>query len=98
MAIKSFKDRGTEDINLGSNTRAARGVLPRQLHGRTQVKLARLNAAESLHDLTSLLGNRFEHLKGNRSGQCSIRINDQYRLCFVWQGSHAYDVEIVDYH
>ena len=57
-----------------------------------------LNAAHELRDLMSPPGNRLEKLKGDRNGQHSIRINDQYRVCFVWRASDAYDVEIVDYH
>lgn len=61
-------------------------------------KLAQLDAAETLEFLRSPPGNRLEALKGNRAGQCSIRINDQFRLCFRWLESSAADVEIVDYH
>jgi toxin HigB-1 len=61
-------------------------------------KLLYLHAAERLEDLRVPPGNRLEALKGDRSGQHSIRINDQWRLCFVWRGGHAYEVEIVDYH
>jgi toxin HigB-1 len=57
-----------------------------------------LNAAGGLGDLTVPPGNRLERLKGDREGQYSIRINDQYRVCFVWREGNAYDVEIADYH
>jgi proteic killer suppression protein len=57
-----------------------------------------LAAACSLKDLRSPPGNRLEALKGDRQGQYSIRINDQFRICFIWRGNHAYKVEIVDYH
>ena len=57
-----------------------------------------LNNAQSLQDLSVPPGNRLEGLRGNRQGQHSIRINDQWRVCFVWRESDAYDVEIVDYH
>ena len=57
-----------------------------------------LDAATVLHDLKLPPGNRLEKLKGNRQGQHSIRINDQYRICFVWRGQDAYEVEITDYH
>ena len=57
-----------------------------------------LDAAPDLHTLAALPGSRLERLKGDRKGQCSIRINDQWRLCFLWRDSHAYEVEIVDYH
>lgn len=61
-------------------------------------KLAALDAAHELRDLLSPPGNRLEALKGDRAGQHSMRINDQFRLCFVWNGQHAEQVEIVDYH
>jgi proteic killer suppression protein len=61
-------------------------------------KLVQLDAAHELRDLQSPPGNRLEALKGDRQGQHSIRINDQFRLCFVWNGQHAESVEIVDYH
>ncbi len=61
-------------------------------------KLDMLDAAPDLRTLATLPGNRFESLKGDRRGQYSIRINDQWRICFVWLERHAYDVEIVDYH
>ena len=57
-----------------------------------------LDAADSILDLRSPPGNHLEALKGNRKGQHSIRINDQYRICFVWRGGHAHHVEITDYH
>lgn len=98
MAIQSFKNQGTEDINYGRVTKPALRVLPAGLHKKAQVKLARLSAASNFQDLRTLPGNRFEVLKGNRKGQCSIRINDQYRICFKWEAEHASAVEIVDYH
>lgn len=61
-------------------------------------KLRYLHRAETLQDLRSPPGNRFEALRGNRRGQHSIRINDQWRICFRWQNNNAHDVEIVDYH
>lgn len=61
-------------------------------------KLGALEAAHELRDLLSPPGNRLETLRGDRAGQHSIRINDQFRICFVWNGSHAEQVEIVDYH
>ena len=98
MAILSFKNPGTEDINYGRVTKHALGLLPKELHKKAQVKLARLSAASSFQDLKTLPGNRFEALKGDRKGQYSIRINDQYRICFKWQYEQAVGVEIVDYH
>jgi toxin HigB-1 len=68
------------------------------LHEKARIKLARIHAAETLADLASLPGNRFEPLRGDRKEQYSIRINDQYRICFAWQSGAALDVEITDYH
>lgn len=65
---------------------------------RAENKLAMLEAAESLDDLCPLPGTRLEKLKGDRDGQYSIRLNDQYRICFEWRDGNAYNVEIVDYH
>ena len=98
MAVRTFKTKAMEDVNYGRKTKAARRLLPVSLHEKAQVKLARLAAAESLNDLTSLPGNRLEALKGDRQGQHSLRINDQYRICFRWLDNGAEDVEIVDYH
>ena len=68
------------------------------MHKKAQVKLARLSAISGLYDLKAIKGNHFEALKGDRKGQYSIRINDQYRICFKWIDEHAARVEIVDYH
>jgi len=98
MAIKSFRNKVTEDLNYGKASKLALRRLPGKLHKKAQIKLARLGAATSMQDLKGIRGNRFEALKGDRKGQYSIRINDQYRICFRWEGQDAYDVEIVDYH
>ena len=98
MAIRNFKTRGTEDINYGRATKEALRTLPQELHRKAQIKLARLGAVTSMQDLQEIRGNRFEKLKGERQGQYSIRINDQYRICFTWEEENAVDVEIVDYH
>jgi len=98
MAIRSFKDKVTEAINAGQNNKQTQKLLPPELHLKAQIKLAVLGAATSLDDILELRGNRFETLKGRRAGQCSIRINDQYRICFEWRGSDAFEVEITDYH
>jgi proteic killer suppression protein len=100
MAIRSFGDRGSEDINYARETKAARRILPVILHEKARTKLARVHAAETLEDLASLPGNRFESLKADRKGQYSIRINDQYRICFEWEASTraALNVVITDYH
>jgi proteic killer suppression protein len=63
-----------------------------------RTRLRRLDAASSLNDLAQISGNRLETLRGDRAGQHSIRINDQWRVCFIWRDGNAYDVEIVDYH
>ena len=91
--IKSFRDRDTERLfkrlpsrRWGSVARAARR------------KLEMLEAAESLDELRIPPGNRLEALKGDRRDQHSIRINDQWRICFVWRRGDAFDVEITDYH
>lgn len=73
-------------------------LLPIELQKKVQIKLARLCAATSLQDLQELRVNRFEALRGDRKGQYSIRINDQYRIYFCWLEQNAVDVEIVDYH
>ena len=98
MGIRSFKNRGTEDINYGRASKEASRVLPKELHRKAQVKLARVGAATSIQDLREIKGNRFETLKGDRKGQYSIRINDQCRICFTWEEENALDVEISDYH
>jgi proteic killer suppression protein len=98
MAIGSFRNRATEDINYARRTKPALRLLPAKLHEKARIKLARLHAAESLDDLASLRGNRLEKLLGDRAGQHSIRLNDQYRICFRWTAEGAEDVEIVDYH
>ena len=98
MPIRSFRDQATEDINYGRSSKAARRALPATLHGKGRIKLARLHAADTLADLATLPGSRLEPLKGDRKGQHSIRINDQYRICFEWRDHAAERVEIVDYH
>ena len=98
MAIHNFHNQATEEIHYGRTSKIAIKLLPIGLHRKAQVKLARLGAATSLQDLQELRGNRLEALKGDRAGQYSIRINDQYRICFRWYSQNAYDVEIIDYH
>ena len=78
MAIRNFKNKGTDDINYGRITKEALRTLPKELHRIAQIKLARLGAVTSMQDLQEIRGNRFEKLKGERQGQYSIRINDQY--------------------
>jgi proteic killer suppression protein len=98
VAIESFKNKGTEDINYGRTSKEALNILPKELHRKAQIKLARVGAATSLQDFREIRGNRFEVLKGDRKGQYSIRINKKYRICFRWMKGDALDVEIVDYH
>ncbi len=98
MAIRNFKNKGTEDINYGRISKEALRTIPKELHKKAQIKLARLGAVTSIRDLQEIRGNRFEKLKKNRSNQFSIRINDQYRICFRWEKENAVDVEITDYH
>lgn len=98
MAIESFKNKLTERIGNGEVSKQTCKLLPAELHQKAQIKLAVLGAATSVEDLRGLRGNRFEALKGSRKGQFSIRINDQYRICFEWRSGNAFNVEIVDYH
>ncbi|MGB9500186.1 MAG: type II toxin-antitoxin system RelE/ParE family toxin [Dissulfuribacterales bacterium] len=98
MAIRSFKNKGTKDINYGMVSKEALKILPKELHRKAQIKLARLGAVTSMEDLQEVRGNRFEKLKGDRKGQCGMRINIQYRICFKWKHENAEDVEIIDYH
>jgi proteic killer suppression protein len=92
--IKSFADRETEGIWNGRRSRR----LPGEIQTIALRKLRLINAANSVNDLRIPPGNRLEMLKGNRSGQYSIRIHDQWRICFTWQEGEANDVEITDYH
>jgi toxin HigB-1 len=96
--IRSFKDKGTEAIFYGENTKAARSTCPQSLWNIAGRKLDQLDSVESLNELRVPPGNHLEALKGNRQGQYSIRINDQYRICFVWTEDEPDEVEIVDYH
>ena len=98
MAIRNFKNKGTEDINYGKATKEALRTLPQELHRKAQIKLARLGAVTSMRDLQEIRGNRFEKLRGNRKGQYSVRINEKYRICFGWEKENVVDVEITDYH
>jgi proteic killer suppression protein len=96
--IQSFKGSATEDIFNGINSKVARQICPRHLWRIAARKLDLLDSAEVLADLRIPPGNRLEALKGERQGQHSIRINEQYRICFVWTDSGPREVEIVDYH
>jgi len=92
--IVSFRDRETERLWQSGRNRH----LPADLQVRAFKRLAILNAAVTLDNLKVPPGNQLEALRGNRAGQYSIRINDQYRVCFVWRDGNAFEVEIVDYH
>ncbi len=96
--ILSFVNQATEDIYNGKNTSLARRLLPRNLWNVAFRKLDQIDVSISLDDLRVPPGNRLEALKADRSGQYSIRINDQYRICFIWNETDASEVEIVDYH
>lgn len=96
--ILSFKDVGTQDIFNGENTKSARKTCPQTLFDVAFRKLDQIDSAVELNDLRVPPGNRLEALKGDLTGQHSIRINDQYRICFIWTNSGATEVEIVDYH
>ncbi|HEX3356908.1 MAG TPA: type II toxin-antitoxin system RelE/ParE family toxin [Tepidisphaeraceae bacterium] len=96
--IRSFKDTATSDIAREIRSKAARKLLPESQHDSAYRKLIFLDNATSLQDILNWRGLRLEKLKGDRAGQYSIRINDQYRICFEWKGQDAFDVTIVDYH
>jgi toxin HigB-1 len=93
--ILGYRDKRTRDFAAGKRVRAFSGI-----ERSARLKLDRLEAAMTLKDLASLPGNRFEALAGDRKGQYSIRVNDQWRICFEWPGKSTgpVNVEIVDYH
>jgi proteic killer suppression protein len=92
--IKSFGDKRTAALFAGYSVKG----LPNQIQGRGRAKLLALDAAKQLDDLRIPPGNRLEALSGDRRGQHSIRINDQWRLCFEWRDGTAWNVEVVDHH
>lgn len=92
--IKSFRDRTTRRLWRERRTRA----LLADVAQRAYDKLVQLDVAQTLDDLRVPLGNRLEKLSGDKAGQHSIRINRQYRVCFVWEGGDAHEVEVTDYH
>ena len=96
--INSFKDKGTDDVFNWKSSKAARQTCPELTWKVARRKLNAINAAIQLQDLRVPPGNQLEALKGDRVGQHSIRVNDQYRICFVWTDAGADDVEITDYH
>ncbi|MFC1499590.1 type II toxin-antitoxin system RelE/ParE family toxin [Candidatus Zixiibacteriota bacterium] len=97
--IVSFRNRATEDLFYGRSTKAARRALPHQLWKVAGKRLDHLDSADQMEDLRVPPSNRLEALKGKqRKGQYSIRINDQYRICFLWIEQGPANVEVVDYH
>jgi proteic killer suppression protein len=94
IVIKSFAAKETEKIWHGERSRR----LPPEIQNVARRKLRMLNNAQNLEDLRVPPANRLEELKGKRAGQHSIRVNDQWRICFVWDSGNAIHVEIVDYH
>lgn len=96
--IRSFKSQGTEDIFNGVNSKFARRTCPKSIWRIASRKLDQLDSVESLAELRLPPGNQLEALSGVRAGQYSIRINSQYRICFVWRSNEPDEVEIVDYH
>jgi proteic killer suppression protein len=93
--VVNYRDKRTSDFATGKRVKAFSGF-----ERSAQLKLDRMQAATTLNDLSALPGNRFERLKGDRKGQFSIRINDQWRICFEWRvgANGPTNVEIVDYH
>jgi toxin HigB-1 len=92
--IQSFANKETERIWNGERSRK----LPPEIQNRALVKLAMIDAADLLEDLRNPPSNRLHELDRDRAGQHSVSINRQWRICFVWKGGNAHDVEIVDYH
>ena len=95
--LKSLADKTTQDIYDGINSRQAR-KLPRELHDKARRLLDQINTAPKLEMLRIPPSNRLEKLKGDRTGFWSLRINDQWRIVFRWQGQDALDVQVIDYH
>ena len=96
--IRSFADAGTEDVFNGKNSRAARALCPRQLWAVAARKLDQLDSVEMIEELRIPPGNRLEALSGRRKGQFSVRVNQQYRICFIWDVDGPAEVQIEDYH
>ena len=94
MSINNFTDKEAANLFAGQFSRK----LPQQIQRRAMMRLTQLNGAAELDDLNLPPSNRLEQLRGNRKGQFSIRINQQFRVCFRWENGNAHDVVIVDYH
>lgn len=96
--IRSFAYAATEDLFSGRDSRRARRACPQALWPVARRKLDQINRVRALEELRVPPGNRLERLRGDRSGQYSIRLNNQYRVCFRWEDGYADEVEITDYH
>ena len=96
--IVSFKDKATEDIFNGINSKMARKICPQTLWRVAARKLDQLDSVQSLEELKIPPGNRLESLSGDKADSYSIRINEQYRICFTWEELGPANVEITDYH
>ena len=96
--IVSFKNQATEDIFNGVNSKIARKTCPQTLWRIASRKLDQLDSAQLLEELRIPPGNRLESLSGDRNTEFSIRVNEQYRICFVWGESGPSEVEVTDYH
>jgi proteic killer suppression protein len=96
--IRSFADLATEDLFNGVSSRRARRACPAESWPAVRRKLTQLNRVQGLSELRIPPGNRLKRLRGDRAGQYSIRVNDQYRICFRWEDGYADDVEVTDYH
>ena len=96
--IRSFAGGATEDLFNGADTRRARRTCPLTLWPVARRKLDQINRVRELAELRIPPGNHLERLRGDRSGQYSIRINEQYRICFRWEEGYADQVEVTDYH
>ncbi len=96
--IVSFKDQATEDIFNGVNSKVARKACPQTLWRIASRKLDQIDSVRELDELKVPPGNRLERLSGDRNCECSIRINEQYRICFIWGDAGPSNVEITDYH
>lgn len=96
--IRSFADPASEDLFNGVDSRRARTACPSELWPVVRRKLTQLNRVRDLRELAIPPGNRLERLTGKRRGQHSIRVNQQYRICFRWEAGYADDIEVTDYH
>jgi proteic killer suppression protein len=96
--IRSFADAATEDLFNGVDSRRAQATCPATLWPVVRRKLTQINRVRDLRELSVPPGNRLEALRGSRRGQHSIRVNQQYRVCFRWEDGHADEVEVTDYH